>query len=327
MSPHLPCWTFRSVLLFIDFSYFGGSGPSGSPAAGEDSVSWHRRSTGSSEGTRQVVRRPHLRHWVYQHGGHRDPGAPGGERNPVSAHIIGDARRWWRVFDEGQTNKSPSFSFGEMLAFTLTAFLELMDHGIVSWDLISLSFIKQVINGSIVWFDLYFSQWMSSCWTLSTVLDRRLREPADGGRVYPAALAGHPGEHGAEQPQPLPPGGARDHRGTAHRAPASVSTHTRTEAPSRTLTLLVGGEGRAVNGQAGGRTVQSAACRGRSLLQGVNGERVLLLEWHLTTNEVKFSFLVGRVETLALEDESMKMQLLLQLLPPFSCRLVVIIIP
>uniref|UniRef100_A0A8B9JBZ9 Engulfment and cell motility 2 n=1 Tax=Astyanax mexicanus TaxID=7994 RepID=A0A8B9JBZ9_ASTMX len=34
--------------------------------------------------------------------------------------------------------------FGEMLAFTLTAFLELMDHGIVSWDLISLSFIKQV---------------------------------------------------------------------------------------------------------------------------------------------------------------------------------------
>ncbi|XP_077060635.1 engulfment and cell motility protein 2 isoform X3 [Siphateles boraxobius] len=34
--------------------------------------------------------------------------------------------------------------FGEMLAFTLTAFLELMDHGIVSWDLISMSFIKQI---------------------------------------------------------------------------------------------------------------------------------------------------------------------------------------
>ncbi|KTF90578.1 hypothetical protein cypCar_00045833, partial [Cyprinus carpio] len=33
--------------------------------------------------------------------------------------------------------------FGEMLAFTLTAFLELMDHGIISWDLISVSFIKQ----------------------------------------------------------------------------------------------------------------------------------------------------------------------------------------
>uniref|UniRef100_A0A8C7JWC7 Engulfment and cell motility 2 n=1 Tax=Oncorhynchus kisutch TaxID=8019 RepID=A0A8C7JWC7_ONCKI len=37
-------------------------------------------------------------------------------------------------------------SFGEMLAFTLTAFLELMDHGIVSWDLISLSFIKQIAS-------------------------------------------------------------------------------------------------------------------------------------------------------------------------------------
>ncbi|XP_056590789.1 engulfment and cell motility protein 2 isoform X1 [Triplophysa dalaica] len=34
--------------------------------------------------------------------------------------------------------------FGEMLAFTLTAFLELMDHGIVSWDLVSVSFIKQI---------------------------------------------------------------------------------------------------------------------------------------------------------------------------------------
>ncbi|NP_001186987.1 engulfment and cell motility protein 2 [Danio rerio] len=34
--------------------------------------------------------------------------------------------------------------FGEMLAFTLTAFLELMDHGIVSWELLSLSFIKQI---------------------------------------------------------------------------------------------------------------------------------------------------------------------------------------
>uniref|UniRef100_A0A8C8G2T5 ELMO domain-containing protein n=1 Tax=Oncorhynchus tshawytscha TaxID=74940 RepID=A0A8C8G2T5_ONCTS len=38
------------------------------------------------------------------------------------------------------------YCFGEMLAFTLTAFLELMDHGIVSWDLISLSFIKQIAS-------------------------------------------------------------------------------------------------------------------------------------------------------------------------------------
>ncbi|XP_018090687.1 engulfment and cell motility protein 2 isoform X5 [Xenopus laevis] len=34
--------------------------------------------------------------------------------------------------------------YSEMLAFTLTAFLELMDHGIVSWDIVSLTFIKQI---------------------------------------------------------------------------------------------------------------------------------------------------------------------------------------
>ncbi|XP_069507300.1 engulfment and cell motility protein 2 isoform X1 [Ambystoma mexicanum] len=34
--------------------------------------------------------------------------------------------------------------YSEMLAFTLTAFLELMDHGIVSWDMVSISFIKQI---------------------------------------------------------------------------------------------------------------------------------------------------------------------------------------
>ncbi|XP_058032918.1 engulfment and cell motility protein 2 isoform X3 [Ahaetulla prasina] len=33
--------------------------------------------------------------------------------------------------------------YGEMLAFTLTAFLELMDHGLISWDTVSVSFIKQ----------------------------------------------------------------------------------------------------------------------------------------------------------------------------------------
>uniref|UniRef100_G1STI1 Engulfment and cell motility 2 n=1 Tax=Oryctolagus cuniculus TaxID=9986 RepID=G1STI1_RABIT len=34
--------------------------------------------------------------------------------------------------------------YSEMLAFTLTAFLELMDHGIVSWDMVSITFIKQI---------------------------------------------------------------------------------------------------------------------------------------------------------------------------------------
>lgn len=37
-----------------------------------------------------------------------------------------------------------SSSFGDMLSFTLTAFVELMDHGIVSWDTFSVAFIKKV---------------------------------------------------------------------------------------------------------------------------------------------------------------------------------------
>uniref|UniRef100_A0A671P0M3 Engulfment and cell motility protein 1 n=1 Tax=Sinocyclocheilus anshuiensis TaxID=1608454 RepID=A0A671P0M3_9TELE len=36
------------------------------------------------------------------------------------------------------------FSFGDLLSFTLTAFVELMDHGIVSWDTFSVAFIKKV---------------------------------------------------------------------------------------------------------------------------------------------------------------------------------------
>uniref|UniRef100_A0A4W5N367 Engulfment and cell motility 1 n=1 Tax=Hucho hucho TaxID=62062 RepID=A0A4W5N367_9TELE len=34
--------------------------------------------------------------------------------------------------------------FGDLLSFTLTAFVELMDHGIVSWDTFSVAFIKKV---------------------------------------------------------------------------------------------------------------------------------------------------------------------------------------
>ncbi|XP_028673969.1 engulfment and cell motility protein 1 isoform X1 [Erpetoichthys calabaricus] len=34
--------------------------------------------------------------------------------------------------------------FGDMLSFTLTAFVELMDHGIVSWDTFSVPFIKKI---------------------------------------------------------------------------------------------------------------------------------------------------------------------------------------
>ncbi|MEQ2199938.1 hypothetical protein XENOCAPTIV_017532 [Xenoophorus captivus] len=71
----------------------------------------------------------------------------------------------------------------------------------------------------------------------------KLCEPTHGGCVHPAALAGHPGEHGPEQPQSLPSSGPGDHRGTAHRAPASVSTHTCTGA---SCTLLLGERGKNV---------------------------------------------------------------------------------
>lgn len=73
---------------------------------------------------------------------------------------------------------------------------------------------------------------------LCSYLDCRLCEPADGRCVNPAALTGNPGEHGSKQPQPLSSSGPRNHRGTAHRAPASVSTHTRTGA-SRTLIYML----------------------------------------------------------------------------------------
>ena len=60
-----------------------------------------------------------------------------------------------------------SRSFGDLLSFTLTAFVELMDHGIVSWDTFSVAFIKKVSlllllptlrtakenNGVIIWFN------------------------------------------------------------------------------------------------------------------------------------------------------------------------------
>ncbi|XP_026312294.1 engulfment and cell motility protein 2-like [Piliocolobus tephrosceles] len=39
--------------------------------------------------------------------------------------------------------------YSEMLAFTLTAFLELMDRDIVSWDMVSITLIKQAGNASL----------------------------------------------------------------------------------------------------------------------------------------------------------------------------------
>lgn len=52
--------------------------------------------------------------------------------------------------------------------------------------------------------------------------DRRLRQQGGHGHGRAAALAGHPGVHGAQQPRPLPQGGAGDHHRAAHPAPAGV---------------------------------------------------------------------------------------------------------
>lgn len=57
----------------------------------------------------------------------------------------------------------------------------------------------------------------------SLALDRRVREPAHGGRVHPAEVPGHPGEHGLEQSEPVPEDRRGDHRGAAHLAPPGVS--------------------------------------------------------------------------------------------------------
>lgn len=66
------------------------------------------------------------------------------------------------------------------MTHTLTAFMELMDHGIVSWENLSSVFIKKVPNLSLT---LHFPRESScshllsptSCCFLIALLDRRLR--------------------------------------------------------------------------------------------------------------------------------------------------------
>lgn len=60
-------------------------------------------------------------------------------------------------------------------------------------------------------------------WGLPLPADCGVREPADGGCLHPAALPGHPGEHGAEQPSSLSEDCGGDHSGAAPLPPPSVS--------------------------------------------------------------------------------------------------------
>lgn len=56
--------------------------------------------------------------------------------------------------------------------------------------------------------------------------DCRLRERQADGCVDPAGVLGHPGEHGAQQPQPFPASQTGNHHGEAHRSPSGVSNES-----------------------------------------------------------------------------------------------------
>lgn len=114
------------------------------------------------------------------------------------------------------------------MTHTLTGFMELMDHGIVSWENLSSVFIKKVplsvclsllvssiIAGSSITIPIFaFFPFCS---------DRRLCQRQADRCINTAGVLGHPREHGAEQPQPLPAGQTGSYYGEAHRSPPGVS--------------------------------------------------------------------------------------------------------
>lgn len=61
-----------------------------------------------------------------------------------ASQLCGVTAICWRQYSCGVCVCVWSRSFGDLLSFTLTAFVELMDHGIVSWDTFSVAFIKKV---------------------------------------------------------------------------------------------------------------------------------------------------------------------------------------
>lgn len=64
------------------------TGPCCSSAPGEDPIPRYWRSPGSFKRACQAVRRPHLCHRVYQHGGHWDTGTSGWKWHPVSTNLV-----------------------------------------------------------------------------------------------------------------------------------------------------------------------------------------------------------------------------------------------
>lgn len=124
-----------------------------------------------------------------------------------------------------------------IMTHTLTAFMQLMDHGIVSWENLSSIFIKKVSarqppSASPLWTQTRhcaFLFWRSRRPPPSLsapprpLSDCQLCQRQAHGCLHTAGVARHPGEHGAEQPQPLPAGQTGNHHGEAGRSPAGVS--------------------------------------------------------------------------------------------------------
>lgn len=136
----------------------------------------------------------------------------------------------WRQFSCGVCVCVLSCSFGDLLSFTLTAFVELMDHGIVSWDTFSVAFIKKVSPEKCLliqnWENerrcVFTTQAGSLTPSAPSLADRQLREQVCHGHSRAAAVLGHPGVHGAQQSGPLLQGGTRDHHRPAHPSSSGV---------------------------------------------------------------------------------------------------------
>ena len=56
--------------------------------------------------------------------------------------------------------------------------------------------------------------------------DCQLCERQGSGRLHPAGVTSHPGEHGPEQHQPLPAGQTGSHHGETHRTPPGVCSQS-----------------------------------------------------------------------------------------------------
>lgn len=82
------------------------------------------------------------------------------------------------------------------------------------------------------------SSFLTDCPSLAS--DCRVREPAYGGRVHPSEIPGHPGEHGPEQPEPVPEDSGGDHSGPAHLAPPGVRDPAHTSLPLSVLFSSLG---------------------------------------------------------------------------------------